>query len=125
MRHCCSFDADEVYYLEDNTLYSERILLTGYCPICYKLVAELVEKRFDDVLVKTKKSGINAEDFIAELKKQVVYRKSDVNYLKFKPKPFGWKYGENKVCKSNGKTYIKQYAKDFYGNIDLVKITPY
>jgi hypothetical protein len=43
MRHCCQFEADEIYYLEDTALLSERKLSIGFCPICNKPVAELFE----------------------------------------------------------------------------------
>ena len=45
------------------------------------------------------------------------------NYLKIKSKPYGWKFGINKTVKIKGKEYIKQFAKDFYGNKELIKIT--
>ena len=45
----------------------------------------------------------------------------ECNYLRFKSKPFGWKYGVNKLTKANGKERVKQYAYDFYGNKELIK----
>ena len=47
MRHCCSFKADDIYFLNDNELYSSRKLSIGFCPICSKPVAELIQWRFD------------------------------------------------------------------------------
>jgi hypothetical protein len=46
----------------------------------------------------------------------------ECNYRKFKSKPYGWKYGVNKTAKINGKERIKQYACDFYGNKEQIKL---
>ena len=45
----------------------------------------------------------------------------EANYLKIKSKPYGWKYGVNKVVKIKGKEQVKQYACDFYGNKECIK----
>ena len=58
-----------------------------------------------------------------ELKDQIKYSMRECNYQKFKSKPFGWKYGVNKSAKIKGKEYVRQYAKDFYGNIELIKVS--
>ena len=58
MRHCCQFKADEIYYLEETSLYSSRKLSIGFCPICYKPIAELYEIRFDGKIEIKTFSGI-------------------------------------------------------------------
>ncbi len=121
MRHCCSFKADEIYYLVDTNLYIHRKLSIGFCPICLKPVAELVEWRFDGKFNKIVHSGIKANSFVLSLKNEILYSMKETNSRKFKSKPYGWKYGVNKSIKTNGKDYCKQYAYDFYGNKELLK----
>lgn len=118
MRHCSQFSADEVYYLKENSIYTTRILSIGFCPICKRPVAELVEYNFAGGINKQTLSGIHAQTLMLNLKDEIVSAVGDVNYQKIKSRPFGWKFGFNKETK-NGK--IKQYACDFYGNQELVK----
>ena len=117
MLHCCKFKPDDVYYLRDTNLYVYRMLSIGFCPICGKPVAELIQWRFDGVPDRESVAGIKANNLMHKIKDDIVYSMSEVNYRKFKAKPFGWKFGINKENK-NG---IKQYACDFYGNKELVK----
>lgn len=121
MIHCCKFKADDIYYLADNDLYTSRYLSVGFCPICKKPVAELVEWRFDGAFKRLSKTGIDADRFVFRYKNEIVYSVREINYKKAKYKPFGWKYGINKCVKSGKKTVIKQYACDFYGNKELIK----
>lgn len=123
MRHCCQFKADEIYYLEETSLYVNRKLSIGFCPICKKPVAELVEISFTGAVERNRVSGVKANDLMIELKDQIKYSMRECNYQKFKSKPFGWKYGVNKSAKIKGKEYVRQYAKDFYGNIELIKVS--
>lgn len=123
MRHCCQFKADEIYYLEETSLYVNRKLSIGFCPICEKPVAELVEISFTGSVERNRASGIKANELMIELKDQIKYSMRECNYQKFKSKPFGWKYGVNKSAKIKGKEYVRQYAKDFYGNIELIKVS--
>ena len=123
MRHCCQFKADEIYYLEETSLYVNRKLSIGFCPICEKPVAELVEISFTGSVERNRASGIKANVLMIELKDQIKYSMRECNYQKFKSKPFGWKYGVNKSAKIKGKEYVRQYAKDFYGNIELIKVS--
>ena len=121
MRHCCQFKADEIYFLEDSSLFTERKLSIGFCPICSKPVAELVEVNFLGVIERTRFSGIKANEILIKLKDQIMYSASECNYLKSHSKPYGWKFGINKSIKVKGKECLKQYAKDFYGNKELIK----
>ena len=118
MRHCCQFKADDIYYLNDTDLFSSRILSIGFCPICKKPVAELVEWRFDGQMQKQSVSGIEAQNLMIQNRDDIVYSIRSLNYKKFKTKPFGWKYGINRSTKNE---YIKQFACDFYGNKELIK----
>ncbi len=121
MRHCCQFKADDIYYLKETNLYVKRTLSIGFCPICQKPVAELVEIRFDGAFNRDYQFGIKANDLAMKYKDDIVYSMKECNYQKLKSKPFGWRYGVNKSVKINGKEKIKQYACDFYGNKELIK----
>ena len=118
MHHCCQFKADDIYCLEENDIYHNRTLSTGFCPICGKPVAELTEYNFNGGMNKSSCAGIHAQTLLNNIKGEILYSAKDVNYRKIKSKPYGWKYGVNKKEK-NGK--IRQYAYDFYGNKELVK----
>ena len=122
MRHCCKFKPDEIYYLKETNLYVDRKLSIGFCPICEKPVAELVEISFTGEVKRVRVSGLKANDLLFMLKSQVLYSMRECNYLKFKSKPYGWRYGVNKSSKIKGKEYVRQYAKDFYGNKELIKV---
>ncbi|MBO5737904.1 hypothetical protein J6R97_01035 [bacterium] len=122
MRHCCKFKPDEIYYLKETNLYVDRKLSIGFCPICEKPVAELVEISFTGEVKRVRVSGLKANDLLFMLKNQVLYSMRECNYLKFKSKPYGWRYGVNKSSKIKGKEYVRQYAKDFYGNKELIKV---
>lgn len=121
MRHCCEFKADDIYYLYETNLYTDRKLSIGFCPICQKPVAELVETRFDGAIERLRASGLQAHELTTKLKNQIQYSMRECNYLRYKSKPYGWKYGVNKSTKVNGKEKIKQYAYDFYGNKEVIK----
>lgn len=121
MQHCCKFKADDIYYLKETNLFVTRKLSIGFCPICNKPVAEIVQIRFDGGYERDSVSGIRANEMVQKYKDDILYSFRDCNYLKFKSKPFGWKYGVNKSVKINGKEKIKQYAYDFYGNKEIVK----
>lgn len=121
MRHCCQFSPDDIYYLEDNNLFTSRKLSIGFCPICGKPVSELLEGQFNGICKTTKAVGIKAQDLAMKHKNEIVYSLREFNYAKFKSKPFGWKFGLNRSVKSGKKEVIKQYACDFYGNKELVK----
>ena len=122
MRHCCKFTADDIYFLSETNLYTTRKLFIGFCPICQKPVAELYLIRFDGKIERQIESGLNANELMMKLKDDILYSLKEFNYRKFKSKPFSWKYGVNKSVKVNGKNRIKQYAYDFYGNKEVVKI---
>lgn len=121
MRHCCQFRPDDIYYLQDNDNYSSRKLSIGFCPICGKPVAELIQWRFDGKFDRDSYAGIKANDLMIKHKNEIVYSMKEFNYSRFKSRPFGWKYGINKNVKSGRKDLVKQYAADFYGNKELIK----
>lgn len=118
MRHCSQFKADDIYYLKENDIYTNRVLSIGFCPICKRPVAELIEYNFAGGINKITVSGIHAQNLMLQLKDDISYSVKELNYRKVKSKPYGWKFGVNKECK-NGK--IRQYACDFYGNKELIK----
>ena len=112
---CSSFET-KVFLLN-------RKLSIGFCPICQKPVVELSQESFVGKIEKNTFSGIKANKIAIELKVEIKYSMRECNYLKFKAKPYGWKYGINKSVKIKGKEYLKQYAKDFYGNKELIKFS--
>ena len=121
MQHCCKFKAAEIYFLADNYLCTERKLSVGICPICSKPVAELHELRFDGHTKKLVMTGIKADDFVYQHKNEILYTMQEHNLRSAKSKPYGWRYGVNKTAKSKGKTVVKQFAYDFYGNKECIK----
>lgn len=121
MHHCCKFKADDIYFLADTELYPQRKLSIGFCPICEKPVAELFQVRFDNTVERETYSGLKANEIVENNKESIIYSMRECNYLRFKSKPFGWKYGINKAVVINGKERIRQYAHDFYGNKELIK----
>jgi len=118
VRHCSQFNAEEIYFLEDNDLYCNRTLSIGYCPICGKPVAELKEFNFAGGMNKVSVSGIHAQNMMLKVQNEIKYSSNQVNYRKVKSKPYGWKYGINKQGKND---CVRQYACDFYGNKELIK----
>ena len=118
MYHCITFKADEIYYLSETDIYTNRVLSIGFCPLCNKPVAELIEQSFTGGINKTTVSGINANNMVNGLKDSILYSAQKDGYRKLRAKPYGWKFGVNKEYK-NGK--IRQYACDFYGNKELIK----
>ena len=124
MRHCCKMKPDDVYYLRETNLYVYRMFSIGFCPICHKPVAEIYQVRFDGVPEKNSWAGYEANEAMKKYSEEILYSMNEINYRKFKSKPFGWKYGVNKAYKNkrSGKESIKQYAYDFYGNKELIKL---
>ena len=118
MRHCTNFDADDIYYLEDNDLYIDRKLSIGFCPICKRPVAELIEYNISGGLNKISLSGIHAQKLVQSCTQDIIYSIKELNYKKSKSKPYGWKYGLNRAGKNDK---VLQYACDFYGNKELIK----
>ena len=121
MNHCCRFKADDTYYLADTELYPKRKLSIGFCPICGKPVAELIQMRFDNTIERESFSGIKANDIMVKNQDSILFSASECNYRRFRSKPFGWRYGVNKSIIVKGKERIRQYAYDFYGNKEIVK----
>jgi len=125
MKHCVSFQPYDIWFLQDNELFSHRKLLLGLCPRCSKPVLELSQVNIlTNEISIIKKSGHSAHLFAESLKPQVMYSLSECNRMKFKSVPFSWVYGINKERKlKNGETVITQYASDFFDNKVLIKRT--
>ena len=123
MRHCCEFDAFDIWYLKNTEEYTNRVLFIGVCPICKKNVTILVQKRSKtNSIITIKKVGETALKLVSELRKEKTLSRNSLNKMNLKPKPYGWKYGVNKEKKDkDGKAYINQYAVDFFGNKELIK----
>ena len=123
MRHCCKFDAFDIWYLKESDEFSDRTLFIGDCPICHKHVIELIQRnKKTNTYVTMKKVGESSLKFTKDLIKEILYSRNTVNKMKFKPKPYGWVYGLNKEkTDKNGNRISEQYSADFYGNTELVK----
>ncbi len=121
MKHCRKFKADDIYFLAGTEIYPTRKLSIGFCPVCDKPVAELIQTRFDGEVEKHQYTGLKADKFVFDNKDSILYAASECNYLRYKSKPFGWKYGVNKSVIVKGKEHIRQYSCDFYGNCEMIK----
>lgn len=123
MRHCCKFDAYDIWYLKDSDEFVNRTLFIGVCPICNKRVAELSQRNIKtNVYLTIKKVGESAGVFTASFLKDRAYSRNALNRMNAKSKPYGWRYGVNKEKKKkDGTLYVEQYSVDFYGNSELVK----
>ena len=123
MRHCCEFDAFDIWYLKDTEMFSDRTLFIGDCPICNKHLIELYQRnKKTNIFVKIKKVGESSIAFTHSLKHDLIFSRNAVNRMKFKPKPYSWVYGINKEKRGkNGTKVLEQYSADFYGNTELIK----
>ncbi len=123
MRHCCAFDALDIWYLKNDDKFCNRVLYIGFCPHCKKPVLELIQQNKETHTYSfLKKIGPKASSYAKELIPQKLYARSDVYKNKYTSMPFGWRYGVNKEIKlAQGVSVIRQYASDFYGNKALVK----
>ena len=118
MYHCKEFKAMDIWHLIDNEKFSERTLAVGFCPCCNKPVAELIQKNeAGNCYEKIVKSGFASDKFVNDFRKDVLYSFSSLNRKRFKSSPSGWVYGIGKVLKKS----TRQYKKDFYGRLSLVK----
>ena len=123
MRHCCEFDAFDIWYLKDCDDFTNRTLFIGECPICHKHVSLLYQKNINtNVILSIKKVGEASITFTKELIKHRLYSRNSINKMNLKPKPYGWRFGVNKEkFTKNGQSYVYQYAVDFYGNSEFIK----
>lgn len=117
MLHCVSFKHSKVLFLFDNSSFRHRYIKVGFCPKCKRTVIELFEERKVDgkQFVETK-TGIEAINFLSKINNNIDYsteRKREKNL------PISWRFGVN-VQNKNGT--IKQYASDFRGTKELVKV---
>ena len=121
MRHCNSvFKAQDIWFLLDAEDEKERKLYIANCPICNKDMALYsCKKNSGEFFEKYYYSG-GARKIKEKFKKQITS-----TMLGFRDKykmPSGFKYGENKEIKKNGKVVeVRQYACDFWGNKILIK----
>ena len=114
--------SDEIWYLYDNEVFTDRRLKMTICPTCGHILARLIEtrktdgKKFDEMYSKGK-----ARKLIDECKKELNY--SNLDIPKGNKTLYGFRYGENKeyINKKTGETIIIQKACDFYGNKETVK----
>lgn len=122
MQHCCKFNSDDIYYLKETNLYIYRMFSIGFCPVCGKPVAEIYQIRFDGKPERNSWNGVEANEIMQKYSNEILYSVKEINYKKSKYKPYGWKYGVNRSYKNNRGEIVKQYAYDFYGNKELIKL---
>ena len=106
----------------DNRDFFNRRLEIGLCPKCYTLNVELVETRkVDNEIFYNVLTGQKAHKLRDRLSTEKIYSSSDL--IKGTTSLFGFRYGVNKerYNKETGKTEVRQYSCDFYGNKELVK----
>ena len=64
----------------------------GFCPICLKPIAELIEYSFTGSVNRTYAVGVKANELVIKNQDKILYSMKSCNYMKFKSKPYGWKY---------------------------------
>lgn len=117
MFHCVSFKHTKILFLFDNATFRHRHIKVGYCPKCKRTVIELLEERkIDGKWFIEQKVGIDAINFLTKIRLNIDYTSEK---KKEKNTPLGFLYGVNVETKSGD---IKQYASDFRGTKELVKV---
>lgn len=119
MRHCMDFSPSDVWFLLPNEEFFKRKIYVGFCPVCGKPVAELKQFSKEGKCLFKSISGFDADKLCRELKPEVDFKYSSLVLAKTRSKTYGWLYGVNKLNEVTGK--VEQFAKDFYGNSELVK----
>lgn len=111
---CCKFSAQNKYKLTPKD-YTERILLSGFCPQCNSWVLELhkrtVEGHWTCQTFKRKK----ATNLFKELENEILGEYTSIKYGN--KSNMGFVFGENRLVGNE----IRQYSVDFNGKKKLVK----
>lgn len=125
--HCnTKFRPDEIQFLYDDEIFTNRKLEIGVCPHCEKLIAKLTEHRkVDNMYCEMVQSKSKAERLIKECSNDIWYSSLDAN----KPNKvlYGFRYGENTetINKKTGEKIITQKACDWFGNKEKVNPNMY
>lgn len=108
-----------IWFLYPNKDYTNRRLEIGYCPKCEKRLVKYVRENTITGNINVEQfSKMKAEKLMEELAAEKEYSSFDL----FQNKGlYGFRYGQNKEIKKNGKTVLVQKAVDFYGNKETVK----
>ena len=119
---CCNnkISLAEIWFLEDFKGYTKRKLLIGKCKICGDDAALQIMTNIDNgKTYYNLYNGLEAVKLIYREKKRklTVFPNIKTNSL------YGWVYGVNIEIKNKkgDVTQIRQYAKNFEGNKQLVK----
>lgn len=108
-----------IWFLYPNKDYTNRKLEIAYCPKCNKRIVRYVRENVITGNINSEQfSKYKAEKLIDELAAEKEYSSFDL----FTQKGLhGFRYGENKEIKKNGKSVVVQKSVDFYGNKEVVK----
>ena len=111
-----------IWFLHPTTQYTNRKLEIAHCPVCRKLIVRYVQENISTGNINSEQlSKGKAEKLMEELSTQKEYTSLDL--IKNKGL-YGFRYGENREVKKNGKKVIVQKSVDFYGNKEIVKQLP-
>lgn len=100
--------------------FEKRKLSIGTCPLCNKEIGELEEYRQCDgerAFMRVQQSRLNK---LRDTERtNLIYTSSR---MKAKKGLHGWIYGINRIFKNKKGIVYKQYASDFSGNQELIKV---
>ena len=108
-----------IWFLYPNKDYTNRKLEIAYCPKCEKRIVRYVKENIVTGNITSEQfSKYKAEKLIQELSAEKEYSSFDLFTQKGL---YGFRYGENKEIKRDGKIVAIQKSVDFYGNKEVVK----
>lgn len=118
--HCnMKVRSEIIWFLYPTQEYTDRKIEITHCPVCGKLLARysrqgiLTRKILSDTYSKGK-----AEVFLESMRKDREYTSWD---LLFNSGMHGFRYGETKIVKRDGKKYLVDKSVDFHGNKEIVR----
>lgn len=117
MFHCTKFKSYNTWYLDSIDNFEKRVLKFGVCPVCSKLVVELIEvRKTDNETFCDRATGERLKKIVDRERLRLQFQARD-SYIK--KTLYGWRYGLNLQDKKGN---LKQYAVDFYGTKNLINI---
>lgn len=121
LRICCGrFHAQEVYSLEPNG-YAERILEIGDCPQCGNRVVTVCKKTYTGNWIYETCKRKKAQKLFEENKSSIIGGLIK-NFRTGNKSNMGFRYGDNVEIRKKDKIEHRQYAVDFNGTRELVKL---
>lgn len=119
MQHCLIFKPLDIWFLSPTNEYFKRKINIGFCPICGAPVAEYWQFEKGGNAYCQRFTGVEANNICEKLKSQIEFKGNSVRLAKMRERAYGWVYGVNKLTPDGNE--VMQFAKDFYGNEELVK----